>query len=116
MEGKSPLPFGLIGEGDTAQEAIDEWMRIYSAYKEKFASKGIAVEDVKFDFAFDVPSLLSYYAGVLTNKSIAKRTGIASATLSHYASGYRHPSPKTTAKIQEALHAFGRELQEVQLV
>lgn len=115
MAEDSPLPFGLIGEGETVQDAIDEWMRLYSAYKEKFAKKGIAVEEVEFDFAFDVPSLLSYYSGILTNKAIAKRTGIAAATLSHYASGFRHPSPKTTAKIQDALHSFGRELQAVQL-
>lgn len=30
--------------------------------------------------------------------------------------GYRHPSPKTTAKIQSALHAFGNELASLRLV
>lgn len=40
----------------------------------------------------------------------------AAAQLSQYISGYRTPSPKTTEKIQTALHAFGKELSQLQLV
>ena len=41
---------------------------------------------------------------------------ISAVQLSQYANGYRNPSPKTTAKIQDALHSFGKELSQLQLV
>lgn len=115
-EKELPLPFGLIGEGATPQDAINEWLNIYNQYKAEYESNGEILPDLQFVFLFDVPSMLSYYAGVITCRSLAKRTGIAAATLSHYASGFRHPSPKTTAKIQSALNELGHELSTLQLV
>lgn len=115
-EKELPLPFGLIGEGPTPQDAIKEWKSIYNEYKREYELKGESLPDLEFVFSFDVPSMLSYYAGVITCRSLAKRTGIAAATLSHYASGFRHPSPKTTAKIQTALNELGQELSKLQLI
>jgi transcriptional regulator with XRE-family HTH domain len=57
-----------------------------------------------------------YYADLISYKGLSRLTGISSAQLSQYISGYRRPSPKTTAKIQSALNAFGNELSNLQLV
>lgn len=32
----APINYGLIGEGKTVQEAIDEWNRMYVAMKESY--------------------------------------------------------------------------------
>lgn len=116
VDEKAPINYGLIGEGKTVQAAIDEWLAVYAEMKRSYSEKGIDFVEADFEFAFDVPSFLEYYGGLLTFKGLAKLTGISAAQLSQYASGYRHPSPKTTAKIQLGLHNFATELSQVTLV
>lgn len=114
-EGETPLPFALIGEGVTADDAIAMWLDMYRTYRADFESRGVKVADVEFSFVYDVPSVLSYYSFDLTNKGIGKRSGIATSMLSQYTSGFRNASAKTARKIEEALHQLGRELCQVQL-
>ena len=116
MDDKANLPYGLIGEGSTVAEAMDEWMQAYRDMRTLFQEEGKEFVEVDFSFAYDVPSFLLYYAGKFTFAGLSKLTGVSAAQLSQYANGYRNPSPKTTAKIQAALHAFGQELSQLQLV
>lgn len=116
VDDDAPINYGLVGEGKTVQEAIDEWNRVYAAMKESYEADGMPFVEAQFSFAYDVPSFLSYYGGLLTFKGLAKLTGVSAAQLSQYATGYRNPSPKTTAKIQEGLHTFSQELSRLQLV
>lgn len=116
MDEKANLPYGLVGEGNTVAEAIAEWHQAYDDMRKLFEEEGKEFIEADFSFAYDVPSFLLYYAGKLTYAGLAKLTGVSAAQLSQYANGYRHPSPKTTAKIQTALHSFGQELSQLQLV
>ena len=116
MEDVMQLPYGLNGVGNSVQEAIADWDKCYEEMKDFFVSKGETFTEAQFSFAYDVPSFLLYYAGKLTYAGLSKLTGISAAQLSQYANGYRNPSPKTTAKIQSALHDFGNELSQLQLV
>ena len=113
---KAPINYGLIGEGNTVQAAIDEWHATYAEMKKSYAERGIDFVEADFEFAFDVPSFLEYYGRMITFRGLAKLTGISASQLSQYANGYRHPSPKTTAKIQTGLHNFATELSQVTLV
>ena len=116
-ENSDKLPYGLIGEGETANEAKEDWMRCYEAMKAEWDSetRGDFVE-AEFTFSYDMPSMLNYYAGRFTFAGLARITGVSAAQLSQYASGYRHASPRTTEKIQESLRGFGKELCQVTLV
>ena len=116
VDEKAPINYGLVGEGNSVEEAIADWNGTYAAMKESYAQKGIEFVEAQFSFVFDVPSFLSYYSGLISFKGLAKLTGISAAQLSQYATGYRNPSPKTTAKIQDGLHAIARELSQVALV
>lgn len=116
MDDVMQLPYGLNGVGNSVQEAIADWNKCYEEMREFFASRGEAFAEAQFTFAYDVPSFLLYYAGKFTYAGLSKLTGVSAAQLSQYANGYRNPSPKTTAKIQAALHAFGKELSQLQLV
>lgn len=116
MDEKSNLPYGLVGEGSTVADAMNEWNRAYNDMRTLFAKEGREFVEARFSFAYDVPSFLLYYAGKLTYAGLSKLTGVSAAQLSQYANGYRHPSPKTTEKIQTALHAFGQELSQLHLV
>lgn len=116
VDDKAPINYGLVGEGRTVEEAITDWNDTYLAMKEGYEERGKDFVEAKFYFVYDVPSFLSYYGSLLSFKGLSKLTGISAAQLSQYATGYRNPSPKTTAKIQEGLHSLAKELSQVALV
>ncbi len=112
---ENDLNYSPMGEGRTAKEAIDEWYRVYEAFREDFAKQGIPFTEASFKFAYDVPSFLSYYGHLLTFKGLANLTGVSAAQLSQYATGYRHPSEKTVDKIRKGLKTLAADLAAVDL-
>lgn len=116
MEDVMSLPYGMNGVGSSVQEAVADWNNCYEEMKKFYAERGEAFTEASFSFAYDVPSFLLYYAGKLTYAGLSRLTGVSAAQLSQYAKGYRHPSAKTTEKIQAALHTFGNELSQLQLI
>lgn len=73
------------------------------------------MERVEFAFVYDAPSLLSYYSKYISLVGLSELTGIHRSQLSHYISGHRTPSAKTTQKIQEAFRRLGADLSQVVL-
>ncbi len=116
VDDKAPINYGLVGEGNTVEEAIAEWTRVYEEMKQSYADDNIPFVEAEFSFVYDVASFLAYYGGLLSFKGLAKLTGVSAAQLSQYATGYRNPSPKTTAKIQEGLHSLAKDLSQIALV
>lgn len=116
VDDKAPINYGLVGEGNTVEEAIAEWNRVYEEMKQSYADDNIPFVEAEFSFVYDVASFLAYYGGLLSFKGLAKLTGVSAAQLSQYATGYRNPSPKTTAKIQEGLHSLAKDLSQIALV
>ena len=116
VDDKAPINYGLVGEGRSVEEAIADWNGTYQAMKDSYAERGLDFVEAQFSFVYDVPSFLSYYGGLISFKGLSKLTGISAAQLSQYATGYRNPSPKTTAKIQDGLHTIAKELSQVALV
>lgn len=110
------LDYCVIGDGATAEAAVNDFNGVYEAMKASAQAEGRQFEEVSFAFAYDLPSFLQYYANLISYKGLARMTGIAPAQLSQYVSGYRHPSAKTTAKIQQSLHDLGKELSQLQLI
>lgn len=116
MPDDNNLTYGIIGEGSSAAEAMADFNAVYEDMKASFQRNGEAFEEVNFVFSYDLPSFLVYYADLISYRGLSKLTGVSAAQLSQYISGYRTPSAKTTKKIQTALHAFGNELSQLQLV
>jgi hypothetical protein len=112
----APINYGLVGEGSTVEEAIADWNNTYREMKKKYEERGKKFIETEFKFVYDVPSFLSYFGGLITFKGLSKLTGVSAAQLSQYATGYRNPSPKTTARIQNGLHSFASELSNLSLV
>ncbi len=111
------LTFGMLGQGDTVQEAINDFYssrdEIQTYYKE--VGKPFP-EDLEFVFKYDTASFLAYYSNVLSLAGLGRLTGIAQGQLSHYVTGRRKPSQKTVQKIEKSLHKFADEISQVQLV
>lgn len=111
----STINYGLIGEGETAEDAIAEWEALYGAMKQSYARVNMPFVEAEFTYVYDIPSLIAYYGSLLSYKGLAKITGIRAAQLAQYAAGSRTPTPPTIAKIQEGMHLFAKELLELKL-
>ena len=116
MPDDDKLTYSVSGDGATAGEAVEDFYKTYEAMKDGAREEGWKFEEVEFEFSYDLPSFLTYYANLISYKGLSSLTGVSVAQLSQYVSGYRHPSPKTTEKIQKALNSFGDELSHLQLV
>lgn len=104
------LPFGLLGEGTTIEEAKADFIAVYEEMRE--AHKARAGEEVsyKFRFVIDMSAFLANYKYILSLAGLSKLTGINKAQLSQYVCGTRRPSLKTQDKIKRALAGLGKEL------
>ncbi len=104
------LNYGVHGDGNTIQEAIEDFNLTYEEMKEFHKQDGKKFVEAVFQFCYDIPSFLSYYSQFLSLVGMQKITGVHKAQLSHYLTGHRKPSAKTAEKIAQNIQAFGREL------
>ena len=102
------LPFGLIGEGFTIEEAKADFNAVYEGMRE--AHKARTGEDVAYEFCFvtEMSAFLANYKYILSLAGLSKLTGINKAQLSQYVCGTRRPSPRTQDKIKRALAGLGK--------
>lgn len=113
---KELLPMCVHGEGDTAAEALEDFRSSWEAFAEELSPEQRAqIDRIEVRFAYDVASLLSYYARFVSLTAISELTGINRAQLSHYATGHRKPSETTAKKIEDAFHRLGAELGSIAL-
>jgi predicted RNase H-like HicB family nuclease len=109
------LNYGIIGDGKTVTEAIDDFHNSYKEMKDSYASENKYFEEAEFEFKYDTASFLAYYSKILSLAGLGRLTGIAQGQLSHYVTGRRKPSPKTTKKIEDSLHKFGADMLQLEL-
>ena len=107
------LNYSVIGTGDTAEEAVEDFKLAYQEMKAHFESEGEAFEEANFEFYHDIPSFLQEYAYAFTLAGLERITGVNQKQLGHYISGYRKPSEKTARKIEEGIHRFSDQLSSV---
>lgn len=109
-------PYGIIGTGETADEALSDFKAGYEEMKDYVESTGKKFEETEFSFKYDVPSFLQEYAYAFTLAGLERITGVNQKQLSHYISGYRKPSEKTVRKIENGIHAFSGRLGNVKFL
>ena len=109
-------PYGIIGTGATARDAMDDFKAGYEEMKTFVEESGESFVEAHFTFKYDVPSFLQEYSFAFTLAGLQRITGINQKQLGHYISGYRRPSQKTIRKIESGIHDFSRQLGGVQFV
>jgi hypothetical protein len=110
------LNYGIHGDGDSANEAVDDFISSYEEMKEFYNQLGKEFVEAKFNYVYDTASFLAYYSKVLSLAGLQRITGINQGQLSHYVTGRRKPSPKTVEKIEKSLHAFANEISQVHFI
>ncbi len=108
--------FGLIGTGDTIDDAKLDFKEAYEEIKEIYAEKGEKVPELEFNFRYDMASFLADYSDKISLAGLGRLTGVNRKQLSHYLTGKSKPKKATVEKIQKALHEFGSELNQVQFI
>ena len=111
------LSFGLLGEGYTVQECIDDFYESVNEMKEFYEKNGKKLpENLEFTFKYDTASFLARYSDILSLAGLEKITGINQRQLSHYLNGVKKPRQRTIQKIETGIHRFANELSQVNFV
>ena len=110
------LSYGIIGDGDTVKEAIDDFNNSYLEMEEHYKEVNKPFQEAEFEFKYDTASFLAYYSNVLSLSGLSRLTGINQGLLSHYVNGRKKPTKRTIEKIENSIHDFGKELSQVQFI
>jgi predicted RNase H-like HicB family nuclease len=110
------IKFGILGEGKTVEETVEDFNIGYEEMKETYQSVGKTFPELEFDFKFDTASFLSAYSNVLSLAGLSRLTGLNQGLLSHYVNGRKKPSQKTILKIKNSIHEFGKSLCQIDFV
>ena len=110
------LNYGIHGDGNTVNEAIEDFNVSYLEMKDVYKEKGMRFVEAEFEFLYDTASFLNYYTNYFSLAGLSRLTGIHQGQLSHYVNGTRNPSKQTIQKIDTSIHAFAKNLNQVQFV
>ena len=75
------VPFGLNGTGRTVEEAKLDFLDAYKDIVELMEEEGQHYEDLEFDYHYDIPSFLQYYAYALSLAGLERISGISGSDL-----------------------------------
>ena len=110
------IKFGILGEGKTVEETIEDFKIGYEEMKETYFAEGKEFTELEFDFKYDTASFLSAYSNVLSLAGMSRLTGLNQGLLSHYVAGRKRPTQKTVLKIRNSVHEFGKSLCQIDFV
>ena len=110
------LNYGIIGDGNTVREAIEDFYGCYEDMRNSFEKDHQHFQEAEFEFQYDTASFLGYYTNYFSLAGLSRLTGIHQGQLSHYVNGTRHPSKQTIQKIDTCIHRFANQLTRVQFV
>ncbi|MDR1021969.1 MAG: type II toxin-antitoxin system HicB family antitoxin [Prevotellaceae bacterium] len=112
----STLNYGIIGDGSTVDEAVEDFKASYLEMKALYEQEGLRFVEAEFEFCYDTASFLQYYTTYFSLAGLSRLTGIHQGQLSHYVNGTRNPSKQTIQKIDNSIHSFAMNLGQVQFV
>jgi len=110
------LNYGIIGDGHTVKDAIEDFEAGYLEMKDIYEKEGKHFVEAEFEFHYDTASFLGFYTNYFSLAGISRLTGIHQGQLSHYVNGTRNPSKRTIKKIDCCIRDFANNLSQVQFV
>ncbi|MCL2074079.1 MAG: hypothetical protein FWH18_09165 [Marinilabiliaceae bacterium] len=90
------------------QKSIDTYIEWAKEDGDEYPS--VFDREYKFEYKFDIESLLYCYDGILSRAAISRISGINERQLGHYICGRNKPRKKQEIKIVNGLHRLGHEL------
>ena len=109
----------IIGDGATVAEAIADFQNsmkeVQTAFEEAGEPLPEELQDVEFEYRFDIASVFNYYDFINVSK-FAAYAGVNASLLRQYRSGGTYISDNQALKIETALHRCGQELMSLSLL
>jgi predicted RNase H-like HicB family nuclease len=113
------LQHTIIGEGNTVAESKEDFKNSLTEVLASYTETGKAIptelQDIEFDFRYDIASLFNYYKFINVSK-FAQEAGINPSLLRQYKTGNQYISENQVLKIEAALHRIAHEFAEIKLV
>ena len=105
----------LFGSGETPSAAIEELSQTLALTKEEGKEAAAFYPDwldgeYEFVTCWNVPDLMSYYAGVITPTALGRLANIHPKQVWAYMHGVSRPRKAQIVKMETALHKLGQEL------
>jgi hypothetical protein len=110
------VKFGVLGEGNTPEETIEDFKIGYEDIRDAYLSEGKDFTDLEFNFKYDTASFLSTYSHILSLAGLSRLTGVNQGLLSHYIAGRKKPRKRTITKIKASVNDLGKKLSSVDFV
>ena len=108
------FPFGFFGEGKTQEEAMEDFVETFKAFRDDHQKQTGEYVEAEFDFVMDISALLQEFKDIINLRALSDVTGISKVMLSQYACGTRHPKPAQRQRIINGIHEMGRKCLAVQ--
>jgi hypothetical protein len=107
---KEDLPdFGLLGFGDSPQEAKEDMLKAYHEIKDMLIEEGKNPPELDFVYHYDMKSFFEYFDFLNVSK-VAQRAGINPSLMRKYSSGLVKAGEGQYLKLQSAVHSIANEL------
>ncbi len=104
------IPYvGLLGYGETSEEAINNLKTFYEESKSELAKEGKMLPELEFVVHYDMPSFFSRF-NFLNQSKIAERAGINPSLMRKYTSGVANAGKKQYEKLHAAVQALATEM------
>lgn len=104
------VPFGVIGEGSTVNETIEDFKNSLEEMESYYLEIGKSFPKLEIEYKYDTASFLQMYAYAFTLAGLERITGVNQRQLSHYINGVKKPRKETIEKIESKLHSFANEI------
>lgn len=108
----------LIGTGETVTSAKEDFFNSVEEAIETYTEMELNVPEcllTEVQFKFDLSSLFEYY-DVLNVSAFARYVGINPTLMRQYKQGKTYISETQLQKIEDSIHAIGKQFTELQLV
>ena len=109
----------IIGSGATVAEAMADFERSLSEIRSAFAETGESLpkelQDIEFEYRYDIASVFDFFDFINVTRFAAK-AGINASLLRQYKKGGTYISENQARKIETALHRCGEELMSLSLL
>lgn len=108
------------GMGDNVDAAIEDMKKgvtffIQTAKEEGFPYKDYLDGEYELDLNYDIQSLLEYAENFMTDKGIAKLSGVSPVLIGRYSNGQAKPRKEQAMKILKSLQEFGQKFAAIAL-
>ncbi len=102
--------FGLLGYGDTAEQAKKDLLSLYEEIKKDRLQEGKQMPEITFEWRYDLQSFFNYFS-VLNVSELARKSGINASLLRQHRNGLAKASESQYDKITKCIHQIGHELE-----